>query len=72
MKLLKSCKVNSIDLVILDIMMFRKIRPELLTQIKADFPDVAVIMSTAVTDIDVVIECMREGAQDYLIKPLRS
>ncbi len=66
---IKKLQSNSIDLVILDIMMSGKSGRELLPQIKADFPDVAVIMSTAVTDIDVVIECMREGAQDYLIKP---
>lgn len=66
---IKKLQANSIDLAILDIMMPGKSGRDLLQDINADFPDVAIIMSTAVTDINIVIECMREGALDYLTKP---
>jgi FixJ family two-component response regulator len=44
---------------------------ELLPEIKASYPDTAVVMATANTDIDVAIQCMKQGAYDY-IQPLRS
>jgi putative two-component system response regulator len=57
------------DLVILDVMMPGKSGCELLPEIKSLYPQVAVIMSTAVVDPKVIIECIRSGAQDYIIKP---
>ena len=42
---------------------------ELLPEIKSDYPDTAVIMATAVTDITVAIQCLKQGADDYLCKP---
>jgi putative nucleotidyltransferase with HDIG domain len=58
-----------IDLVILDIKMPGKSGIELLPEIKASYPDTAVIMATAVTDISVAIECLKQGADDYICKP---
>lgn len=66
---LEQIQARPFDLVILDIMMPGKSGIDILPQIKAEFPDTAVIMATAVTDINVIIGCMREGAQDYLPKP---
>lgn len=57
------------ELVILDIRMPGKSGRELLPQIRASYPDTAVIMATAVTETGVVIDCMKEGAQDYIPKP---
>jgi putative two-component system response regulator len=42
---------------------------ELLTEIKATYPDTAVIMATALNDINISIQCMKEGAYDYICKP---
>src|SRR3989304_4996490 len=33
------------------------------------YPDTAVIMATAITDISVAIQCLKQGADDYLCKP---
>ncbi|MCK4839857.1 MAG: response regulator, partial [Desulfobulbaceae bacterium] len=43
----------------------------LLPQIVEGHPDVAVIMLTGVADLKVAIECIREGADDYLAKPVQ-
>ena len=60
---------NSFELVILDIKMPGKSGIELLPEIKVNYPDIAVIMSTAITDTNVAIQCMKQGAYDYLNKP---
>jgi putative nucleotidyltransferase with HDIG domain len=58
-----------IALVVLDIKMPGKSGIELLPEIKAGYPDTAVIMATAVNDIDVAIQCLKQGADDYICKP---
>ena len=57
------------DAVMLDVTMPGKSGIELLPEIKARYPDVAVIMATAVTDTAVAIQCIRQGADDYVLKP---
>jgi len=60
---------SPIALVILDIKMPGKSGIELLPEIKSVHPDTAVIMATAVNDINVAIQCLKQGADDYLCKP---
>jgi len=57
------------ELIILDIRMPGKSGMELLPEIRASYPDTAVIMATAVADIDIAIQCMKGGAYDYIAKP---
>ena len=57
-------------LVFLDIKMPGKSGIELLPEIKALYPDTAVIMATAMTEVSTAITCMRQGAYDYITKPL--
>lgn len=66
---LNKLRNNAIGLVILDIRMPGKSGIELLPEIKASYPDTAVIMATATTDINVAIRCMKQGAYDYITKP---
>jgi putative two-component system response regulator len=58
-----------IALVVLDIKMPGKSGTELLPEIKLGYPDTGVIMATAVNDIEVAIQCLKQGADDYLCKP---
>jgi len=58
-----------VELVILDIKMPGKSGVELLPEIKAGYPDTAVIMATALTDVHIVTQCMKQGAYDYICKP---
>ena len=66
---LNMLETSPLALVILDIKMPGKSGIELLPEIKSDYPDTAVIMATAVTDINVAIQCLKEGADDYICKP---
>jgi len=58
-----------IALVVMDIKMPGKSGIEILPEIKSGYPDTAVIMATAVNDINVAVECLKQGADDYLCKP---
>jgi len=60
---------SPIALVMLDIKMPGKSGIDLLPEIKSGYPDTAVIMATAVNDINVAVECLKQGADDYLCKP---
>ena len=60
---------NTVGLVLLDINMPGKSGVELLPEIKAGYPDTAVMMATANTDTSIAIQCMKNGAYDYINKP---
>lgn len=66
---LDKLKDTMVSVVILDITMPGKPGTELLPQIKAGYPEAAVIMATATTDINTAIQCMKQGAYDYITKP---
>ena len=60
---------DSFDLVTLDIMMPGVNGLQVLRWIKEHYPDVGVVMATALGDMDTVLEAMRSGAAGYLLKP---
>ncbi len=66
---LNKLNAEPISLVILDINMPGKSGLELLPEIKIRFPDAAVVMATAVSDVSIAIDCMQRGAYDYITKP---
>jgi|SRR5208282_2128565 len=43
---------------------------ELLTQVRRRYPHVAFLVTTGVDDVEVGVQAMRSGADDYLVKPL--
>jgi putative two-component system response regulator len=67
---LKVLKADQVDLVLLDIMMPGKSGIEVLREIRAKYQDTAVIMVTAVADVQTAIGLMKAGAYDYIIKPI--
>jgi putative two-component system response regulator len=67
---LKILKADQVELVLLDVMMPGKAGPEVLKEIKSRYPDTAVIMVTAIADVQTAIGLMRLGAYDYIIKPV--
>jgi putative two-component system response regulator len=67
---LKLLKADQVDLVLLDIMMPGKTGTEVLKKIKVMHPDTAIIMVTAIADVQTAIGLMEAGAYDYIIKPV--
>lgn len=66
---LRALETSQIALVVLDIKMPGKSGTELLPEIKLGYPDTGVIMVTAVNNIDVAVQCLKQGADDYICKP---
>ena len=67
---LKVVRGEAPELALLDIMMPEVHGVDLLRQIKQVRPEVKVIMISAVDDEEIAQEAMREGAADYVTKPL--
>lgn len=67
---LKAWKPGVPDLVLLDIGLPGMSGIEALKKIKAISPETLVIMVTAYEEINTVIEAMKTGAHDYIIKPI--
>lgn len=66
---LEKLQDNAISLVLLDIKMPGRSGVELLPEIKASYPDTAVVMATAISDANTAVQCMKHGAYDYIAKP---
>ena len=56
--------------IVLDILMPYVSGSELLPMIVWDFPDIPIIMITAINEVETAVECMRNGAFDYVVKPV--
>ena len=69
--LLRLLEHRSVGLVLLDIGLPDADGLTLLPQIVDAYPDVAVVMLTGVSDLQVAVDCMRSGASDYLTKPVQ-
>jgi putative nucleotidyltransferase with HDIG domain len=60
---------DEFDLVLSDLMMAEMDGIALLERSKERYPDIPVVMVTAVHDIQVALQALRNGAYDYLLKP---
>jgi response regulator RpfG family c-di-GMP phosphodiesterase len=58
-----------VTLVLTDLRMPQMDGIELLRQVRALYPDTAVVLITAVADVEVAVSCLAIGAMDYLTKP---
>jgi DNA-binding NtrC family response regulator len=61
---------KKVSVILLDILMPYLTGKELLPQISVNYPDIPVIMLTALNEIETAVECMKTGAFDYLVKPI--
>ena len=69
---LESVKKGKFDLVLLDIMMPQMNGLDFLDEIKEANPNQKVIMMTAYSTVDKVIQANKTGATDYVTKPFVS
>lgn len=61
---------NPIDVVLIDLGLPDISGVALLARIRSDYPSTQAIILTGNTTLETAIECMKEGACDYLIKPM--
>src|SRR5438552_377592 len=69
---LEAVKAEDVDLVLTDRRLPGMDGVELVRQIKAEHPDLAVVVMTAYGSIESAVEAMRLGAEDYLVKPFEA
>jgi DNA-binding NtrC family response regulator len=62
--------LREVSVIVLDLPMTGVPGRVILDQVAADYPDIPIVVITAITDLDVAMECMRAGAIGYLIKPV--
>jgi two-component system response regulator HydG len=61
---------QAFDLILMDIRMIKVSGLEALTEIKAFNPAIPVIIMTAYSSVETAVEALKNGAYDYLTKPL--
>ncbi len=61
---------QEVAVIVLDLSMPYLSGMELLTRIKIEYPGVPIIIMTAVNELEIAVKCMKEGAFDYLVKPV--
>jgi DNA-binding NtrC family response regulator len=61
-----------VGVLVLDLTMPHLSGQVLLERITAEYPDIPVIVMTATNDLDTAVQCMRQGAIDYLVKPVEN
>jgi two-component system, NtrC family, response regulator HydG len=59
-----------VALLVLDLSMPFLPGQDLLVDIRQQYPEIPVIVMTATNELDTAVECMRNGALDYLVKPV--
>ncbi len=62
---------NEVPVVLSDIKMPEMDGVTLLGEIRNRWPDIAVLVVTAVTEVEVAVSCLQAGALDYLTKPFQ-
>lgn len=67
---IKIVQEKAIDLVLTDFKMPEKNGLEVLREVKQINPDISVIVITAYGDVETAVKVMKEGAFDYLTKPI--
>jgi cyclic di-GMP phosphodiesterase len=68
---LAALQLERFDAVISDLQMPGISGLELLSRVRRSYPNVAFLVTTGVDDVDVGVQAMHSGADDYLVKPLR-
>ncbi|MCS7164450.1 MAG: sigma-54 dependent transcriptional regulator [Thermodesulfovibrio sp.] len=63
-------KERTFSILLLDLSMPHISGFDLLKYLSVEYPEIPVIIITAIKDIETAVECMKTGACDYLVKPI--
>jgi len=69
-ELMPLLQLEKAGVIVLDLFMPHVSGTELLPQLVQNYPEVPVIVMTASQELETAISCMKEGAFDYLVKPV--
>ncbi|WP_049770430.1 sigma-54-dependent transcriptional regulator [Desulforapulum autotrophicum] len=69
-KVMEILDQNDVGMVFLDLMMPEISGREILARITEHHPHIPVVVVTASSDVDTAVACMRQGAHDFLSKPV--
>jgi len=69
---LRQLEDEPVDLIISDINMPKMDGHSLLKKVRAQFPDIPMILMTAYGTIQQAVDAMRDGAVDYMVKPFEA
>jgi DNA-binding NtrC family response regulator len=69
-KIISELDRGGISVILLDWIMPHVSGAELLQEVISSHPAIPVIIMTAVTDAETIVNCIRQGAFDYITKPL--
>ncbi len=61
---------KQVALILLDIGLPGKSGTEILADLAPQYPDLGIVMVTGTIDIQIALDCLRQGADDYLTKPV--
>ena len=61
---------EEVAVIVMDLRMPHLTGLELLPQIVSQYPQIPVIVATANNDVETAVNCIKEGAFDYLVKPI--
>ncbi|MDF1614615.1 sigma-54-dependent transcriptional regulator [Desulfurivibrio dismutans] len=63
---------TEVEVILLDLIMPGISGQELLSQLNERHPEIPVIVVTGVNEVETAVDCMRRGAFDYLVKPVKT
>ena len=69
-ELMPTLSKQDVEVVLLDLRMPNISGQQLLPKITHDYPEIPTIVITAADDVETAVNCMQDGAFDYLVKPV--
>ncbi len=68
---LREIERQGADLVVCDLGMPHLSGMEMLERLRQTRPEIPLVIATAVNEVDTAVRCMKLGARDYLVKPIK-
>lgn len=61
---------REIEIMLIDLIMPRVSGEEILARATIEFPQIPVIIVSGTNEVDMAVSCLRQGAYDYIVKPV--